>query len=40
MAKKQQKNAAPENIESVSKTQAFIDKYKNVIVLDVVAIIV
>lgn len=40
MAKKQLKNAAPENIESVSKTQAFIDKYKKVIVIAVVAIIV
>jgi len=40
MAKKNQKNAAPENIESVSKTQAFIDKYKKVIVYTVLAIIV
>ena len=40
MAKKQQKNVAPENIESVSKTQAFIDKYTKVIVITVVAIIV
>lgn len=40
MAKKQQKNAAPENIEAVTKTEAFIDKYKKYIVYSVCAIIV
>lgn len=40
MAKKQQKNAAPENIEAVTKTEAFIDKYKKYIVYGVCAIIV
>ena len=40
MAKKQRKNVAPENIETVSKTQAFIDKYKKHIVYAVLAIIV
>lgn len=39
MAKKQRKNVAPENIETVSKTQAFIDKYKKHIVYAVLAII-
>ena len=40
MAKKQQMNAAPENIEAVTKTEAFIDKYKKHIVYCVCAIIV
>ncbi len=40
MAKNQQKNVAPENIEAVTKTEAFIDKYKKHIVYGICAIIV
>ncbi len=40
MAKKQEKNVAPENIEAVTKTEAFIDKYKKHIVYGVCGIIV
>ena len=40
MAKKQQKNVAPENIEAVTKTEAFIDKYKKHIVYGICAVIV
>lgn len=40
MAKKQQKNVAPENIEAVTKTEAFIDKYKKQIVYCVCCIII
>lgn len=40
MAKKQNKNAAPENIEVVTKTEAFVDKYKKQIVYGICAIIV
>lgn len=40
MAKNQQKNVAPENIEAVTKTEAFIDKYKKHIVYGICAVIV
>ncbi len=40
MAKNQQKNAAPENIEAVTKTEAFIDKYKKHIVYGICAVII
>ena len=40
MAKNQQKNVAPENIEAVTKTEAFIDKYKKHIVYGICCIIV
>ncbi|MBR1682601.1 MAG: tetratricopeptide repeat protein [Bacteroidaceae bacterium] len=40
MAKKAQKNVAPENIEAVTKTEAFIDKYKKHIVYCVCGVIV
>lgn len=40
MAKKQQTNVAPENIEAVTRTEAFIDKYKKHIVYGVCAVVV
>ena len=40
MAKKEQQNVAVENIEAVTKTEAFIDKYKKHIVYGICAIIV
>ena len=40
MAKKAQKKVAPENIEAVTKTEAFIDKYKKHIVYGVCGVIV
>ena len=39
MAKKQKKNVAPENIEAVTKTEAFIDKYKMHIMYAILAIV-
>ena len=40
MAKKQNKNVAPENIEVVTKIEAFVDKYKKHIVYGICAIVV
>ncbi len=40
MAKKQIKNAAPENIEAVTKTEAFFEKFKKQIIYGICAIIV
>lgn len=40
MAKNQNKNAAPENIEVVTKTEAFFDKYKREILIAICAIVV
>ncbi len=40
MAKKKNKNAAPENIEVVTKTEAFFDKYKKQIIYGICAIVV
>lgn len=40
MAKNQEKNAAPENIEAVTRTEAFFEKYKKHILYSVCAIVV